>query len=108
LLSIAGVSSCHPFDGRDFIADPISPGRAMMQFDNLFALMTEQELTILRPNDTPVGADYDRINRILTLKQGDVAEASRQKALAHVQLPSFLYRERKYSNKAKCQTSHQQ
>lgn len=102
LLSLAGVSACHSMDGRDFIADPVSPGRALIQFDNLFALMTEQELTILRPNDTALSAQYSKTTRQLNLKEGVAPEAQQQKALAHVQLPSYLYRERKYSSAAKC------
>jgi len=103
LLSLAGISACHPMDGRDFIADPVSPGRALIQFDNLFALMTEQELTILRPNDSGLSAQYNKTTRQLSLKDGVAPEAQQQKALAHVQLPSYLYRERKYSSAAKCQ-----
>lgn len=102
LLSLAGVSACHPLDGRDFMADPSSPGRALIQFDNLFALMTEKELTILRPNDTALGAQYNKTTRQLTMQQGAVSDRLQQKALAHVQLPSYLYRERKYSSEATC------
>ncbi len=103
LLSLAGVSACHPMDGRDFIADPASPGRALIQFDNLFALMTDEDLTILRPNDTALIGHYDKTTRQLNLKSGAADELKQQKALAHVQLPSYLYRERKYSSSAKCQ-----
>lgn len=103
LLSLAGVSACHPMDGRDFIADPASPGRALIQFDNLFALMADEDLTILRPNDTALIGHYDKITRQLNLKSGAVDELKQQKALAHVQLPSYLYRERKYSSSVKCQ-----
>jgi phosphoglycerol transferase MdoB-like AlkP superfamily enzyme len=103
LLSLAGVSACHPMDGRDFIADPASPGRALIQFDNLFALMTDEDLTILRPNDTALIGHYDKITRQLNLKSGAADELKQQKALAHVQLPSYLYRERKYSSSVKCQ-----
>lgn len=103
LLSLAGVSACHPMDGRDFIADPASPGRALIQFDNLFALMTDEDLTILRPNDTALIGHYDKITRQLNLKSGAADELKQQKALAHVQLPSYLYRERKYSSSLKCQ-----
>lgn len=103
LLSLAGVSSCHPMDGRDFIADPDSPGRALIQFDNLFALMTAEDLTILRPNDSALNARYDRVTRQLELNTEVVDKLKQQRALAHVQLPSYLYRERKYSNTAQCQ-----
>jgi phosphoglycerol transferase MdoB-like AlkP superfamily enzyme len=107
LLSLAGVSACHPMDGRDFIADPTSPGRALLQFDNLFALMRENELIILRPNDKAISATYDRKSQHLSLSNKPVSELSRIKALAHVQLPSYLYRERKYPAIAKCERSNQ-
>ncbi|WP_419572032.1 LTA synthase family protein [Rheinheimera sp.] len=103
LLSLAGVSACHPMDGRDFISDPVSPGRALIQFDNLFALMTEEDLTILRPNDSALSAHYSKITRQLNLTTGAADELKQKRALAHVQLPSYLYRERKYSSTAKCQ-----
>ncbi|ENM3937108.1 LTA synthase family protein [Vibrio cholerae] len=107
LLSLAGVSACHPMDGRDFIADPTSPGRALLQFDNLFALMRENELIILRPNDKAISATYDRKSQHLSLSNKPVSELSRINALAHVQLPSYLYRERKYPAIAKCERSNQ-
>lgn len=107
LLSLAGISACHPMDGRDFIADPTSPGRALLQFDNLFALMREDELIILRPNDKAISATYDRKSQHLSLSNKPVSELSRINALAHVQLPSYLYRERKYPDIAKCEGPNQ-
>jgi len=102
LLSLAGVSSCHPMLGRDLIADPDSPGRALLQFDNLFALMTPEQLTILKPNAEAVSAEYQQQTKTLTLSPQPVDSAAQQKALAQVQLPSFLYREQKYRSDSKC------
>lgn len=96
LLSMAGVSSCHPMIGRDFTADAVSPGRAMMQYNDVFALMTEQELTILRPDGTPLTAHYDRQQQRLVIDPQATPQTDFTRALAHVQLPSYLYREQKY------------
>lgn len=107
LLSLAGVSACHPMDGRDFIADATSPGRALLQFENLFALMTEAgqqqaEITILKPNAEAVSATFDNTSKVLSLNTTTPTPEQQQKALAHVQLPSFLYREQRYQSNLKC------
>jgi len=102
LLSMMGVSSCHPMLGRDLTADHSSPGRALLQFDNYFALMEQEQLTILKPDQTAVLAHYDQQQKKLMLSEQAVSPAQYQKALAQVQLPSYLYRERKYPAKAQC------
>lgn len=57
LLSLAGVDSCHPMIGRDLSLARDLPGRALLQFDDYFALMLPdrqrsewQQLTILKPD----------------------------------------------------------
>jgi hypothetical protein len=65
--------------------------------------MTDEDLTILRPNDTALSGHYNKATRQLNVKSGVADELKQQRALAHVQLPSYLYRERKYSSTAKCQ-----
>ena len=102
LLSMMGVSSCHPLLGRDLTLDSSSPGRAFLQFDNYFALMEAQQLTILKPDQTAVLAHYDQAAKKLTISEQPVTTAQYQKALAQVQLPSYLYREHKYPAKAQC------
>jgi len=102
LLSMLGVSACHPMLGRDLTLDSSSPGRALLQFDNYFALMEQHQLTILKPDQTAVLAHYDQKLKQLTLSTQPVSPAQYQKALAQVQLPSYLYRERKYPAKAQC------
>ncbi|RVU37031.1 alkaline phosphatase family protein [Rheinheimera riviphila] len=102
LLSMIGVSACHPLLGRDLTLDSSSPGRALLQFDNYFALMEQHQLTILKPDQTAVLAHYDQKLKQLTLSDQPVSPAQYQKALAQVQLPSYLYRERKYPAKAQC------
>ncbi|MBD8529696.1 LTA synthase family protein [Massilia sp. CFBP 13647] len=96
LLSLLGVSSTHPMIGRDFARDSTSPGRAMMQFDNYFAWLEGSSATILRPGQTPLNARYDAATGTLDLKAGLPDDARVSKAMAHVMLPSLLYREQRY------------
>lgn len=102
LLSMMGISACHPMLGRDLTLDSTSPGRAFLQFDNYFALMEQHQLTILKPDQTAVLAHYDQADKKLTLSDQAVTPMQYQQALAQVQLPSFLYRERKYPAKSSC------
>lgn len=102
LLSLIGVSACHPLIGRDFMQDKVSPGRAIMQFDDYFALMRPENIVILKPNENAAIAKYDEKLKKLVLLEDKVTEADREIALAHVQLPSYLYRERKYSSISSC------
>ncbi|WP_348687034.1 LTA synthase family protein [Rheinheimera aquimaris] len=104
LLSMAGISSCHPMTGRDLLLDSTSSGRALIQFDNLFALMTEDKLTILKPDGKAVSANYNREHQQLTLSEEAVSPLQQQQALAQVQLPSYLYRERKYNDDIPCES----
>lgn len=96
LLSLMGVSSEHPMIGRDFANDSDTPGRALIQFDNYFAWLEDRSVTILRPGGKQLGGEY-------TASTGELALDSRQpnservnKAMAHVMLPSLLYREHRY------------
>ena len=102
LLSMMGVSACHPMLGRDLTLDSTSPGRAFLQFDNYFALMEQHQLTILKPDQTAVMAHYDQADKKLTLSDQAVTPIQYQHTLAQVQLPSYLYRERKYPAKSSC------
>ena len=96
LLSLMGVSSDHPMIGRDFARDSESPGRALMQFDNYFAWLEGNSATILRPRQAPLLGQYDATKGDLILQQEAPSEAQVDKAMAHVMLPSFLYREQRY------------
>ncbi|WP_205663240.1 LTA synthase family protein [Alteromonas facilis] len=102
LLSLAGISTCHVMDGRDFTLDKHSPGRALLQFETLFALMQEQELTILRPDSTPLHAHYEKDAKTLNLTDKGISEEEYKRALAHVQLPSYLYRQKLYHPASDC------
>lgn len=96
LLSLMGVTSVHPMIGRDFAKDSESPGRALMQFDNYFAWLEGDTATILRPRQAPVMGQYDATKGELTLSKEKPSEAQVDKAMAHVVLPSLLYREQRY------------
>lgn len=96
LLSLMGVSSEHPMIGRDFAQDSSSPGRALIQFNNYFAWLEGSSATILRPGQAPVLGQYNAVNGELKLNMGSPTEAQVAKAMAHVILPSLLYREQRY------------
>lgn len=118
LLSMAGISACHPMTGRDFSRDSTSPGRALLQFDQYFALMQQSDarsdqlqsgqqqgqhdLVILKPNQQAVKARYNKTTQQLQLSAEPVSAGEQTKALAEVQLPSYLYREQKFQDKTSC------
>ncbi len=106
LLSMMGISSCHTMTGRDFTLDNTSPGRALLQFENYFALMQQkpqqQELVILKPDGESVTGFYQPQQQKLDLSAQAVSLADKNQALALVQLPSYLYREQKNSSSALC------
>jgi phosphoglycerol transferase MdoB-like AlkP superfamily enzyme len=106
LLSMMGVSSCHTMTGRDFMLDHTSPGRALLQFENYFALMQQgiglQELVILKPDGNSIKGEYQPKEQKLHLSDQALSVAEKNKALALVQLPSYLYREQKNSSSASC------
>ena len=96
LLSLMGVSSDHPMIGRDFAKDSETPGRALMQFDNYFAWLEGDSATVLQPRQSPLLGHYDFTKGELILGQESPSEAQVNKAMAHVILPSLLYREQRY------------
>jgi len=97
LLSLLGVSSTHPMIGRDFARDSASPGRALIQFNDVFALLEEDgAATILRPGKAPMLGRYDATRGVLDARAGQPSPAQARTALAHVLLPSLLYREQRY------------
>jgi phosphoglycerol transferase MdoB-like AlkP superfamily enzyme len=96
MLSIMGISSEHPMIGRDFARDSETPGRALMQFDNYFAWLEGTSATILRPNQAPVLGLYDSAKSTVTISPTAPDAQQVDKAMAHVILPSILYREQRY------------
>lgn len=96
VLSLMGINSTTPLIGRDFTADATSSGRALMQFDQYFALMEQQQVTILRPGQSAVSAAFNQAKKQLTLSSEPVAPEQVKRALAQVLLPSYLYRNQLY------------
>jgi phosphoglycerol transferase MdoB-like AlkP superfamily enzyme len=96
LLSLMGVSSTHPMIGRDFARDSTTPGRALIQFNNYFAWLEGPSATILRPGQSPLLGRYDASTGNLNVHASMPDKTQVDKAMAHVILPSLLYREQKY------------
>lgn len=96
LLSLMGVSSEHPMIGRDLAMDSASPGRALIQFNNYFTYLEDGSATILRPGQAALLGQYDPVSGNLDIKPATPTNAQVQRAMAHVKLPSFLYREQRY------------
>lgn len=96
LLSLMGVSSEHPMIGRDFAKDSETPGRALIQFDNSFAWLEGTAATILRPGQAPLLGHYAAATGELTVNGDKPSSAQVDTAMAHVILPSLLYREQRY------------
>lgn len=101
LLSLMGVASCHPFVGRDLTLDAISKGHAFVQFEDYFALLEQEKITILKPDQTAVIAHYDDDLRKLIVDR-PASDSEHKRALTHVQLPSYLYREGLYHDAREC------
>ena len=101
ILSLMGISAQTPLLGRDFSRDAESPGRALLQFDQYFALLEQQSpneaaVTILKPDGSSVAARYLLNDKQLVLTDDAAEPAAQRRALAQVLLPSWLYREQRY------------
>jgi phosphoglycerol transferase MdoB-like AlkP superfamily enzyme len=103
LLSLMGVDSEHPFPGRDLtrtLAEfgneaPLPAPRAMMQFDQNFAWLQGNQVTVLVPDGDVRYFTYDRRAKSLELALTSDPETARN-ALANVLMPSWLYRDQLY------------
>ncbi len=96
LLSLMGVSSEHPMIGRDLAQDHTTPGRALLQFDNYFAWLEGSAAVVLRPGQSPLLGQYDATSGNLQFGSAAPSAGQVQRAMAHVMLPSLLYREQRY------------
>lgn len=96
LLSLLGVSSTHPMIGRDLAKDATSPGRALIQFNDYFAYLEGANATVLRPGQAPLAARYDAASGAFDPGSGAPSRDQVDRAMAHVMLPSLLYREQRY------------
>lgn len=97
LLSLMGISAATPMIGRDLSqeSEQQSKGRALMQFADYYALMQGEKVTVLRPQNTALEGHYSPVSRHLNII-GPAAADDEHEALAHVLLPSWLYREQRY------------
>ena len=103
LLSLMGVDGEHPFAGRDLtrtlpeFGNSPAPvhARAMMQFDQNFAWLERDRLTVLLPGGGSRQFSFDRKTKALAPAATTDPEAVRQ-ALANVLMPAWLYREQRY------------
>ncbi|UPH46133.1 LTA synthase family protein [Methylophaga pinxianii] len=97
LLSLMGISAETPMIGRDLSRpeEHQSIGRALMQFADYFALMQGEKVTILRPQKEALEGHYSPDTRQLEIV-GPAKEEDEHEALAHVLLPSWLYRQQRY------------
>lgn len=96
LLSLMGISAETPLFGRDFSLDDTSPGRALLQFDQYFALLEQQQITILKPDGSALYGRYNFNTKQLQLNTGEASASIKNRALSQVLLPSWLYREQRY------------
>ena len=103
LLSLLGVDGEHPFPGRDLtrtlpeFGNSPAPvrARAIMQFDQNFAWLERDLLTVLLPDGGSRQFAFDRKTQSLAPATTKDPEAVRQ-ALANVLMPAWLYREQRY------------
>jgi phosphoglycerol transferase MdoB-like AlkP superfamily enzyme len=93
VLGLLGLATEHPMPGRDLRAiAPDTPGRAVMQYDLTHAYRVGDRVVIHQPHLRP---------RQFTVAGGRLEPAVldpelEKDALAHVQVPAMLYRERRY------------
>lgn len=89
LLSLIGIDGMYPMLGCDLTRE--RAGRAMMQFDNNFAMMRGNEVVILRPGKPASAFHYDFENE--KLSPAETSEEAARDALAWVHWGSLAYRE---------------
>lgn len=98
LLSLLGIDSQHPMVGRDLTQEPEGlPGRAMMQYEQNYGWMEGQNVVILRSEKPVAHGIYHPETKHLEMTDSPAKDTGIEKrALAHVLLPSWLYREQRY------------
>lgn len=92
LLSLLGIDDPTPMIGRDLTnTEPDFQGRAIMQYADKQAYLTENKIVILQPEKSPV--QYDFIDGKINYASQDVPDNT---ALAHAQFSSWAYDNQKY------------
>jgi phosphoglycerol transferase MdoB-like AlkP superfamily enzyme len=92
LLSLAGIDSDNPMLGRDLTR--YSPNRALMQFDQNFALLKGSDMVVLQPEQDALGFQYDAGQQALTTAPVDAGLA--QQAQAYALWGSLAYQQGLY------------
>ena len=87
LLSLLGIDGQMPFIGRDLTQQNPAPGRAIMQFGDNAAYMTEQGICYLQPSKSPLFETFDGA------PEGDLCA----KALAYATWTNFTYDHEAYN-----------
>ncbi|PKO63847.1 MAG: sulfatase [Betaproteobacteria bacterium HGW-Betaproteobacteria-16] len=97
-LSLMGIDTQHPMPGRDLSReDANTPGRAMMQFEEHYGWLQGDELVVLRSGKPPAAAVYSAAEKhVYPVEASAESDKLARRALAHVQLASWLYRKQKY------------
>jgi phosphoglycerol transferase MdoB-like AlkP superfamily enzyme len=102
VLSLMGVDSTHPLTGRDLtrtlpeFGNSGAPApRAMMQYEESYARLQGDTLTVLLSNGTVRQFAVTAVDKQLTPILSNDAELQQQ-ALASALMPSWLYREHRY------------
>lgn len=103
LLSVIGLTADIPFPGRDltrslpeFGASDAQPPRALMQFNDIFAHLEGEVLSVLLPGGESRRYQVEPERRSLTPLPAPDAAAHRR-LLAEVHLPAWLYEHNAYS-----------
>ncbi|AEW76740.1 LOW QUALITY PROTEIN: excinuclease ABC subunit B [Aggregatibacter actinomycetemcomitans ANH9381] len=94
LLSLADISGDYPMIGYD-LTKPNDPNRAIMQYDQVQALMRGNDVVLQFPKVGAKTYRYDKTTETLT--EEEVPPAMVKEALAHALLGSYLYKHRLYT-----------
>jgi len=98
LLSLAGVSAALPTIGQDLSAPGAIPAnRALLQFNQTFALLEGDQVTVLRAEQPALSGRYDFNSGRLSLSADPTQTAlGVAKALPYALLGNWLYRQKLY------------
>ncbi|KAA3639580.1 MAG: LTA synthase family protein [Proteobacteria bacterium] len=92
LISLLGIESPNPMTGYDLTQKPLTmPGRAIMQYGNNQAYMTDDVITILRPESQHLSFTNINDNLGVQLDQADI-----EIPLAHALFSSWAYDQQAY------------
>lgn len=95
LLSLAGISAALPTIGQDLSASKTVPAnRALLQFNQTFALLEGDRVTILQPEQQPLSGRYDFATRRFIPEPQHLEQAHR--ALHYSLIANWLYRNQLY------------